>query len=129
MITRQPSINDYSKLAELTDRETIANWMLYAKDNMRVLSLVTIEKKEVVAGLLIEYNQFIERLETFLFLCPEDRPSIGTFLYDKAYNYFKEKNMIAKDATVLSLAQETTKFNSMGFKPTHTIFIKEMQSV
>lgn len=90
MITRQASFKDYSKLGELIGTELVAQWMLHSRDNYNCVSLITLDKKQVIACYLGEYKQ--NTVSTKFYSYPEDKPEIGQFLLSRVVMFFNVQN-------------------------------------
>ncbi len=124
MITRQPSFKDYSKIAELaSNTEFIAEWMYNSKQNKNCVSLVTIEKKKVIAVLLGEYLPKIERLELHYFNFPSDKPDVGKFILNKAVEVLSK---CVKDIQVLGVFSDHQTLAKVNMKPKQTMYMLDL---
>lgn len=126
MITRIPTFKDYSKIAELINNtELVAQWIIYGKDNKNILSLITIEKKKVIAVLFCEYFAQDKLIDVVLFVFPLDKPEIGKFLIDKAIKHFKEQNNEVQFVRVVGLFTQHEQYQKMNMKPQETTYLLE----
>lgn len=61
MLTRKATIMDFAKLTELfdsSDEDWLLRWMTLSRNNPGYLALVTIDKKEIVAYALSQWEDF-----------------------------------------------------------------------
>lgn len=120
MITRQATFKDFSKLAELVDnKEMIAKWMLYCKDKQNCISLVTIDKKKIIAVYIGEYEKDQKGIKTLLFLYPEEKENVGKFLLDRAIKMFEKVEFLE----VMGVFEQHDAFGKMGLKPFETNYM------
>ena len=129
MITRTATFKDYSKLAELVNNtELIAKWMMHNKENSNTLSLITIEKKKVIACFLCEYIDNTKGIESMLLLFPDGKPEIGKFLLDKSIQHFKDNKKNPEFIQLLGMFQDSGQYEKMNMKPYETNYRMELKS-
>lgn len=114
-----------AKVSELLNStELVANWMLYSKDNSNTLSLITIDKKKLIACWLGEYLQ--NYINTFVFIVPTEQPEIGKFLLNKAIKHFSEQNKPVDYLQVIGMSSESEQYQKLNMKPYETIYRMEL---
>jgi len=129
MLTRKPNVKDYAELGEQVGTQFIGDWMVQSADNPRLLSLITIDKKKIVASLLVEFNPNTEWLDTYLFFFPEETPNVGEYLVNKAKEEYKKNGSIPKGIGIISKFDYLDKYKAMGFGASDVMYYKNFNGI
>ena len=124
MISRKPTFNDWSKLAEMFSQEMVAEWMVRSNEDPKWISYVTIDHKQIIAAILGVYNDQTKDLEIGIFMQPEGKPDIGNYLINKTLN-----NGIPKDIqsiTMLGDANKQEAYKALNFNPLVITYRREV---